>query len=99
MLYTLTQSFPKEELYGLVSQMRRSSISVSSNIAEGCGYTSTKQLVRFLEIAMGSICELESQLYVSKDLKYVEQNTFIKVADRLVQTRKMLYRFIQSNRS
>lgn len=95
-IYQMTETFPKSELYALTSQIQRSSVSISSNIAEGCGYQSDKQLVRFLDIAMGSLCELESQLYLAHDLQYLEGQNFKLIKDKLIQTRKMLYRFRQS---
>lgn len=95
-IYQMTETFPKSELYALTSQIQRSSVSISSNIAEGCGYQSDKQLVRFLDIAMGSLCELESQLYLAHDLQYLEEQNFKLIKDKLIQTRKMLYRFRQS---
>ena len=70
-VYGLTNKFPKEELYGLTSQLRRSIVSVSSNIAEGSGYESDAQFLRFLNISMGSLCEAEAQIYLAFDLKYI----------------------------
>jgi four helix bundle protein len=67
-IYMVTQSFPKEEIFGLTCQLRRSAVAIPSNIAEGCGRSSNPQLVHFLDIAIGSSCETETQLYLSFDL-------------------------------
>ncbi|MBU1822329.1 MAG: four helix bundle protein, partial [Bacteroidetes bacterium] len=87
--------FPKEELYGLISQMRRSASSIPTNIAEGCGRNSNPDFSRFLVIAMGSTSELEYQLILSKDLEYISQASFEKLYSELIEIRKMLNTFIQ----
>ncbi|KAF5082510.1 23S rRNA-intervening sequence protein [anaerobic digester metagenome] len=71
-VYALTNPFPKEELFGLVHQLRRAAVSVPSNIAEGCARASTKETIHFLYIALGSLAELETQLLISSRLGYVE---------------------------
>ena len=73
-VYTLTKEFPKEEVYGITSQVRRSSVSVPSNIAEGCGRRTAKETVHFLYISRGSLYELETQLYLSTDQEYLTKN-------------------------
>ena len=70
-IYRETQRFPKDEMYGLTSQIRRSAVSIPSNIAEGYGRKTTLEYVRFLYIAYGSVCELETQTMLSGDLGYV----------------------------
>ena len=74
-VYRATNSFPKHELYGLVSQLRRCSVSVPSNIAEGHAKTSTKDYLRHISIALGSMAELETQLILATELKYVGEST------------------------
>ena len=69
-VYTLTEKFPKSELYGLTNQMRRSAISIASNIAEGAGRSGKKEFKKFLSISQGSVAELETQLIISERLGY-----------------------------
>lgn len=70
-VYNITKGFPKDELYGLSSQIRRSAVSIPSNIAEGCARQNNKENIQFLYISLGSIAELETQLLIAKELKYV----------------------------
>jgi four helix bundle protein len=74
MVYRTTQSFPKEENYGLTSQLRRSAISIPSNIAEGASRYGTKEFAQFLNVSIGSISELETQFLIAVDLGYLEAN-------------------------
>ena len=76
-IYTLTKRFPKEELWGLTSQIRRASISIPSNIAEGCGRTTPKETARFMDIALGSIAEVETQLIIAENLGYINSEELI----------------------
>jgi four helix bundle protein len=69
-IYELTRTFPKEEMYGITQQMRRSAISVPSNIAEGCARKNDKETIQFLYISMGSLAELETQFVISQKLGY-----------------------------
>ena len=92
-VYTITQSFPKEELYGITSQMRRSSSSIPTNIAEGCGRNSAAELKRFLAIAAGSSSELQYQLLLSKDFHYLTDSIFKELHDEVIQIRKMIYSY------
>ena len=73
-IYKITKNFPKEELYGLSSQMRRASVSIPSNIAEGFRRRYAKEYKQFLRIALGSCAELETQVVIAKELKYIDAN-------------------------
>jgi four helix bundle protein len=80
-VYKETRSFPKEEIYGLVSQMRRAAVSVASNIAEGQGRDSTNEFLRHLSIACGSLCELQTQMLIGHKLNYLSQQTHERLED------------------
>ena len=82
-LYKLTQDFPKEELYGLTSLMRRAAISIPSNIAEGNARQGNKELVQFLYIALGSVVELDTQLIIARNLSYINEEKFIQLIVKL----------------
>lgn len=98
-IYRLTQSFPKTETYGLVSQMRRSGSSIPTNIAEGCGRSTERDFARFLDNAMGSASELEYQLILAHDLEYIQKDLFERTIRELTEIRRMLNAFIQKLRS
>lgn len=89
-LYKTTQSFPKEELYGITSQIRRAAVSIPSNIAEGYGRGHERELIQFLYIALGSASELETQLIICKDIGYVSEAVFNELNDLNVEIIKML---------
>src|SRR5712671_3165447 len=73
-VYTLTRDFPKEEMYGLTAQMRRSAVSIPSNLAEGAARNGTREFFQFLGVAKGSLSELERQLLISAELGYVSRD-------------------------
>ncbi len=73
-VYRLTKSFPKEEMYGLTSQIRRSAVSIPSNIAEGAGRQHNKEFIQFLYIAIGSMSELETQMLIACNLEYITED-------------------------
>lgn len=91
--YKMTQGLPKEELFGLTSQMRRSASSVPTNIAEGCGRNSNAQLSNFLQISLGSISELHYQFILSKDLLYINEPTFSKLEAEAIEIRRMMFAY------
>lgn len=95
-IYEITAEFPTEERFGLAIQMRRSAVSIPSNIAEGCGRYSNKQLKHFLEIATGSACELETQLYLAIDLDFFIENDANPLISELTELRKMISGFSDS---
>ena len=89
-VYVFTIDFPKHEVYGLTSQIRRSAISVPSNIAEGHGRESPKEFARFLRIARGSLSELQTQLYLSDNLDYIQTDQFNKLLEASDEIGRML---------
>ncbi len=89
-IYEITNLFPSNEKFGLVSQMRRSSVSIPSNIAEGHGRKTEKELLRFLDIAKGSIFELDTQIEISRQLMYIKSNDYIFLSGLLDETSRML---------
>jgi len=95
-IYILTQTFPKEELYGLISQIRRAAVSIPSNIAEGNERNSKKEFNHFLHIALGSAAELGTQLLIAKELSYIEQSTFNTIESRLTEIQKLIHGLIKT---
>lgn len=93
-VYKITSSFPKTELFGLVQQMRRASISVSSNIAEGAGRNNKGEFRHFLGIAVASMCEVESQVIVSSRLGFINLDEIKNELDRIDKIQKMIYKLI-----
>ena len=97
-IYRLTRSFPKEELYGLTSQMRRASVSVASNIAEGRGRLNPAEFRQFLGLAQGSIFELKTQLLVARKLEMTNSKALDQAQKLSDEVSKMLASFIQTLR-
>lgn len=91
-VYSLTKSFPADERFGLISQMQRSVVSFSSNIAEGAGRGTPSQFAHFLAIAYGSCFELATQLAIASNLNYVDKNNFQIIDDKISEVQKMIYR-------
>ena len=96
LIYLLCKELPKEEVYGLQSQMKRAAISVPSNIAEGHGRNYTQNYIQFLRMARGSLLELETQLIISKELKLIGCKLYQKVQGLIIEENKMLNAFIKS---
>jgi four helix bundle protein len=94
-IYSLTKSFPKEEQFGLIIQMRRCVVSIPSNIAEGCGRNHKKESLQFFYIARGSVFELETQLYLSNDLHFLNKDELTQNLNQLELVRKLLHGFIR----
>jgi len=94
-IYKSTEKFPKQEMYGITSQLQRASVSIPTNIAEGCGKDSDAELKRYFLIAMGSSSELEYLLLLSRDLGYLSIENYQELQTQLIETRKMLNAFIQ----
>lgn len=93
-IYDFSNHFPKDELYGLISQMRRCAISIPSNIAEGCGRQTAKDTINFLHISRGSLYELETQCYLSLDRNYITEIELQKVLLQIESCKKLLNGFI-----
>lgn len=88
-IYEITKSFPKEELYGLTNQIRRSAVSIPSNIAEGAARNHNREFIQFLYIALGSIAELETRIIISEKLLFLSRNTSEKIQNELVELKNM----------
>jgi four helix bundle protein len=95
LIYRITKSFPRNEVYGLSSQMRRAGISIASNIAEGRGRLNAREFRQFLGIPRGSTCELQTQLHVAKLLGYDSDRSISEAEARSNERSKMLHAFIQ----
>jgi len=94
-VYAATRAFPKDELYGLTNQIRRACASIPINIAEGCGKDGDAEFNRFLQIAMGSSSELDYELNLANDLKYLSDEDYQRFNTKLTEVRKMLNGLIQ----
>jgi four helix bundle protein len=94
-LYRASASFPKQEMYGLTSQVRRAAASIPANIAEGCGRNSDAELGCFLQIAMGSASELEYHLLLTRDLSLLDEKDYGQLAVEVTELKRMLASFIQ----
>ena len=94
-VYQVTATFPREELYGLTSQLRRCTASVPANLAEGCGRRSDADFARFCSIAMGSASELEYHLLLARDLKLIKPNDHIALSKRATELKRMLTALVQ----
>ena len=95
-IYTSTHKFPQDELFGITSQMRRSAVSIPTNIAEGCGRNSDKELNRYLDIANGSAFELETLVILSFDLDFYSKEEFEYFDSKLNEIQKMIFGLKQS---
>jgi four helix bundle protein len=96
MIFQLTKNFPPEEKYGLISQMIRSTVSIPSNIAEGCGRKTNKELHHFLSISLGSSFELETQLIIAKEFNYIFQESLDTACALIIDIQKMIHGFQKS---
>ena len=98
-IYELTSHFPREEIYGLTSQIRRACASIPANIAEGCGRESPADFARFLQIAMGSASETEYLILLARDLKYLNADQYVELTDEIVSVKKMLTALLKNIRT
>jgi four helix bundle protein len=95
-VYKATLKFPREEMYGLISQIRRASVSIPSNIAEGCSRNSDPEFVRYLSIAIGSASEVDYQVLLAKDLGYLTKDEYDKLAQEINLIRQMLFALMRA---
>jgi len=95
-IYEASRQFPREEMYGLTSQLRRAAVSVGANIAEGCGRRSDGELVRFLQIARGSASEVEHHLLLARDLKFLLASAHQDLEKKLQEVQRMLTSLVSS---
>ncbi|MBI1750371.1 MAG: four helix bundle protein [Acidobacteria bacterium] len=98
-LYRATRTFPKEELFGLTSQIRRSAASIPANIAEGCGRDGDADFARFLQIAMGSASELEYHLLLARELELLRSLDYRRFSNEVVEIKRMLTGLLQKLRA
>jgi four helix bundle protein len=100
-VYTLTQSWPKEELYGLTNQARRAAVSIPANLAEGLGRGTPKETARFAQIALGSLYELDTLLHLAGELEFSPQDRVVPLRESLTTLAKRISAFLtyQENRS
>jgi four helix bundle protein len=94
-IYDITKHFPSDERFGLTIQLRRAAASVPTNIAEGCGRESERELARFMSIAAGSVSEVEYQMLLANDLKYIQDETYRELNQQANEVKRMLNSFIR----
>lgn len=99
LIYQITKSFPKEEIFVLTSQLRRCAVSITSNIAEGFSRQSYKEKTQFYSMVLGSVTELQNQLLVAKDAGYLSQEKFQEVAKQSIKVHKIINGLIKSSKS
>ena len=99
MIYDITKQFPKEEIFGLVSQIRRCAVSITSNIAEGFSRLSYKEKARFYSISLGSTTELQNQLLIAKDVNYITKEQFQNIAEQSIKVHKITNGLIKSSKN
>lgn len=97
-IYSVTENFPNKEMFGLTSQIRRACISVTSNIAEGFSRVSYKDKINFYSMAQGSLTELQNQLLIARDVKYLDNNNFTDIAEQTVTVHKLINGLIKKSK-
>lgn len=97
-LYTMTKKFPQDELFGLTNQIRRSAVSISSNITEGFGRKSLKEKIQFYSISLGSLYETQNQILIARDLGYISSEDFSNLSESTIQISKLLHGLIKKTR-
>ncbi len=97
-IYKVSGNFPKEEKFGLTSQIRRASVSIASNISEGSSYQTNPMFLKFLNVALGSLCEVETQIYLSLDVGYITNSDVDKIIVNTDKLKRMLIAFMNTLR-
>jgi four helix bundle protein len=95
-IYQVTKLFPRDEQFGLISQLRRAVVSITSNIAEGFSRSTARDKIYFYTIALGSLTEVQNQLLIAKDLGYLNNNAFFEMSKQLTDVQKMIHGLIKS---
>jgi four helix bundle protein len=95
-LYAASKKFPKDEIFGLTSQLRRAAVSIGANLAEGCGRRTSPEFARFIRIAMGSASELDYHLLLCRDFEFISAEFYERNAKELIKVRKMLSALLTS---
>src|SRR5258708_7963254 len=98
-VYSASKEFPREEQFGLINQIRRAVVSITSNIAEGFSRNSYKEKVQFYSISLGSLTEVQNQILIARDLKYIDQKRFNAIANQTVLVSKIINGLIKKSRS
>ncbi len=99
MIYQITKTFPKEEIFGLVSQMRRCVVSITSNIAEGFSRQSYREKLQFYTISLGSVTELQNQLLIARDVNFITKEKFMELADQSIKVHKIINGLIKKSKT
>jgi four helix bundle protein len=98
-IYQITNDFPKDELFSLTNQLKRAGVSVTSNLAEGFSRQSYKEKVQFYAIALGSVTEIQNQLLIARDVEYLNDDQFKKIANQSVVVHKLINGLIKGSKS
>lgn len=98
-IYQITRAFPKEEVFGLTSQMRRCVVSITSNIAEGFSRQSYKEKLQFYSMALGSVTELQNQVLIARDIEYIKKEKFQEIAKQSIKAHKIINGLIKSSKT
>lgn len=99
MIYAITKTFPKEEAFGLVNQMRRCGVSITSNVAEGFSRQSYKEKLQFYSMALGSVTELQNQLLIARDVELITKEKFGEIAEQSIMVHKIINGLIKKSKS
>ncbi len=98
-IYRATKMFPRDEIFGLVSQMRRCSVSITSNVAEGFSRFSYKEKVQFYSMSLGSVTELQNQLLIARDVRYLPVEDFTRIAEKTIVVSKLINGLIKKSKT